>query len=443
MTPILEHVQGLTRIFGLTVRTTGVLGYTDDGMGEKAERAFPGWATLPGEQDLADGRVWHLFFGWVLTLAIVVYVIAGAIRKDLRELILRPSDLPKLLPMQLYYLRLRKEPPPHGTYNPLQKAAYTVVLFVFIPLIIVTGLALSPGVDAIAGPLTAVLGGRQFARLWHFTLMVAFDRLLPDPHGVGVRNRGLEQHPLDDHGLVHAGRTRRGRSVKRRLFIASSLGALGLSGCTSRVKDALTQGPFHNVLETAEGWNHAVIGTRGSARLYTDADIDRNFRTNGLDTPSDATYTGLAKDGWSRYKLVVDGLADHPQALSLAALRAMPLQTQITRHDCVEGWSAIGKWRGVRLADVLAAAGPKPGARFAIFSCFDRDDQGTHVLRIARSRPSRAPPNAAGARPQRRPNRQRSRRPRSPAHPHATRLQEREMGAADRTCIDLRRRRQW
>jgi DMSO/TMAO reductase YedYZ molybdopterin-dependent catalytic subunit len=166
--------------------------------------------------------------------------------------------------------------------------------------------------------------------------------------------------------------------VKRRLFIASSLGALGLSGCTSRVKDALTQGPFHNVLATAEGWNHAVIGTRGSARLYTDTDIDRNFRTNGLDTPSDATYTGLAKDGWSRYKLVVDGLADHPQSLSLAALRAMPLQTQITRHDCVEGWSAIGKWRGVRLADVLAAAGPKPGARFAIFSCFDRDDQGTH-----------------------------------------------------------------
>jgi DMSO/TMAO reductase YedYZ molybdopterin-dependent catalytic subunit len=165
--------------------------------------------------------------------------------------------------------------------------------------------------------------------------------------------------------------------VKRRLFIASSLSALGLTGCTTSFKDALTQGPFHNVLRAAENWNHAVIGTRGSARLYTDADIDRDFRTNGLDTPSDSTYTGFAKDGWSRYKLVVDGLADQPQALSLAALRAMPLQTQITRHDCVEGWSAIGKWRGVRLADVVAMAGPKAGARYAIFSCFDRDEQGT------------------------------------------------------------------
>ena len=162
---------GITRIFGFPIVTTGVLGYTDDGSGEKSARAFPGWATLPGEQDLADGRRWHLAFGWLLTLSLLVYVVAGAVRKDLRELILRPSDLPKLLPMQLYYFRLRKEPPPHGTYNPLQKAAYTVVLFGFIPLIILSGLALSPGIDALASPITALFGGRQFARLWHFALM--------------------------------------------------------------------------------------------------------------------------------------------------------------------------------------------------------------------------------------------------------------------------------
>jgi len=165
------HVAGVTTIFGHAFTTTGILGYTDDGQGGKTQRAFPGWATLPGEQDLADGRRWHLFFGWFLLLSIVVYLVVGAIRKDLRELVLRPSDLPKLLPMQLYYLKLRREPPPHGKYNPLQKAAYTVVLFVFIPLIILTGMALSPGIDAIANPITAVFGGRQFARLWHFVLM--------------------------------------------------------------------------------------------------------------------------------------------------------------------------------------------------------------------------------------------------------------------------------
>ena len=162
---------GVVELFGHRFTTTGILGYTDDGAGGRTERAFPGWATLPAEQDLANGRRWHLAFGWLLTLSMVVYVVAGAVRKDLRELILRPSDLPKLLPMQLYYLRLRKEPPPHGTYNPLQKAAYTVVLFVFIPLIVLSGLAMSPGIDAIAGPITTFFGGRQFARLWHFVLM--------------------------------------------------------------------------------------------------------------------------------------------------------------------------------------------------------------------------------------------------------------------------------
>jgi thiosulfate reductase cytochrome b subunit len=76
--------------------------------------------------------------------------------------------------MQAYYLRLRKEPPDHGKYNPLQKAGYTGLLFVLTPLVILTGLALSPGVDAIAHPLTAVFGGRQFARTWHFVAMVLF-----------------------------------------------------------------------------------------------------------------------------------------------------------------------------------------------------------------------------------------------------------------------------
>jgi thiosulfate reductase cytochrome b subunit len=165
---------GTTTIFGHTFTTTHVLGYTDDGQGGEAERAFPGWITMPATQDLADGRTWHFFFGWVLVLSLMAFFIGGMVRKDLRELILRPSDLPKLWPMQLYYLRLRKEPPPHGTYNPLQKAAYTVVLFVFFPLIILTGLALSPGIDAITGPFVWVLGGRQFARTWHFILMALF-----------------------------------------------------------------------------------------------------------------------------------------------------------------------------------------------------------------------------------------------------------------------------
>jgi thiosulfate reductase cytochrome b subunit len=164
---------GVTQILGLRLTTTGWLGYTDDGQGGRSERAFPGWITFPGYQDLAGGRRWHLFFAWVMVLAGGAYLLGGALNRDLSLLVLRPADVPKLLPMQLYYLRLRREPPPYGKYNPLQKAAYTLVLFVFAPLIVASGLALSPGVDAFAGPLTALFGGRQFARLWHFVFMLA------------------------------------------------------------------------------------------------------------------------------------------------------------------------------------------------------------------------------------------------------------------------------
>ncbi|MBV8068220.1 MAG: cytochrome b/b6 domain-containing protein [Candidatus Eremiobacteraeota bacterium] len=70
------------------------------------------------------------------------------------------------------HLKLRKAPPEYGLYNPLQKASYTAVLFVLAPFVVLTGVALSPGVDAIAHPITWILGGRQFARLWHFSGMI-------------------------------------------------------------------------------------------------------------------------------------------------------------------------------------------------------------------------------------------------------------------------------
>jgi DMSO/TMAO reductase YedYZ molybdopterin-dependent catalytic subunit len=163
--------------------------------------------------------------------------------------------------------------------------------------------------------------------------------------------------------------------MRRRLFIASSLSALGLAGC-GQVKDSLTNGPFRGALLSTESLNHAVIGTHGLAREYKDSDVDRNFRVNGLDTPTDPTYASLARGGFRDYRLVVDGLVDRPQRLSLAELRAAGQKTQITRHDCVEGWSAIGKWRGVQLGTLLAMARPKANARYCVFYCFDRDPSG-------------------------------------------------------------------
>jgi thiosulfate reductase cytochrome b subunit len=163
---------GITTVFGRTFVTTGWLGWTNDGMGSRGAHAFSATITIPGYQDLAGGRRWHFFFAWAGALCWAAWLVSAAIKGSLREMVLRPDDLPKLWPMQAYYLKLRKTPPAHGVYNPLQKAAYTAVAFVIAPLVVVTGLALSPGIDAIANPLTVAFGGRQFARLWHFVGML-------------------------------------------------------------------------------------------------------------------------------------------------------------------------------------------------------------------------------------------------------------------------------
>jgi DMSO/TMAO reductase YedYZ molybdopterin-dependent catalytic subunit len=162
--------------------------------------------------------------------------------------------------------------------------------------------------------------------------------------------------------------------MKRRLFVAA-LGASSLVAC-GPVKQSLTDS-LRDPLNSVEKLNHFVIGTHGDARLYRESDISADYRIDSLDTPSDTRYADAARDGWRGYRLPVTGLVDRPQVFTLAELRAMPQLSLITRHDCVEGWSVVGKWGGPRLATVLAMAQPKSNARYVVFKCFDKDESGT------------------------------------------------------------------
>jgi len=163
--------------------------------------------------------------------------------------------------------------------------------------------------------------------------------------------------------------------MRRKLFIASSMSA-ALAGCGAIGTKLNDNQTFHSVLSSAEDLNLRVIGTHGLAREYSPADLSADFPINSFDTPSDALYTRLVRSAFRPYQMVVDGMVDHPQYLSLAQLAAMPQTAQITRHDCVEGWSAIAQWSGVALRDLLALAGPRPGAQFVVFHTFDRDSSG-------------------------------------------------------------------
>jgi len=163
--------------------------------------------------------------------------------------------------------------------------------------------------------------------------------------------------------------------VNRQLFVASSMAA-ALAGC-AKITNGLNDSPqIHGLIKSAEGLNHRVIGTRGRAKLYGESEITQQFPTNGNDTPADATYRKLVRDGFASYRLSVGGLVERPQTFDLAALRALAKLTEITRHDCVEGWSVVGKWHGVPLGDFVKLARPTREARYVIFYSFDRDPNG-------------------------------------------------------------------
>ncbi|WGU39858.1 molybdopterin-dependent oxidoreductase [Phenylobacterium sp. NIBR 498073] len=117
-----------------------------------------------------------------------------------------------------------------------------------------------------------------------------------------------------------------------------------------------------------------VVDRKALAREFSRAEISPDFRANGSTSPGDPDYRALVEAGFADWRLVIDGLVERPLSLSLAELRAQPARTQITRHDCVEGWSAIGEWSGARLGPLLDRAGLKETARFIVFHCADTLD---------------------------------------------------------------------
>lgn len=159
---------------------------------------------------------------------------------------------------------------------------------------------------------------------------------------------------------------------RRRLLhgLVAGAGAGLLSGC-----DALSRKPRTvSVLSAAEPLSmrvqRALTGNRLAAE-FPESLVSPVFRPNGSTDPRTPEYLALKAGGFAGYRLRVDGLVRRPLEFSLDALRALPQRTQVTRHDCVEGWSVIGKWQGVPLGHLLDLAGLRPGARYVVFDCLD------------------------------------------------------------------------
>jgi DMSO/TMAO reductase YedYZ molybdopterin-dependent catalytic subunit len=168
------------------------------------------------------------------------------------------------------------------------------------------------------------------------------------------------QHRRERRGLLKAG------------LAAAASGAL--AGC-----DAITQNDTAvEVLRSAESLTMGVqraFGRKAMAQEFTPADIAPVFKANGTTAPIGDSYAEMVANNFADWRLQIDGLVANPLEFTLAQLREMPSRTQITRHDCVEGWSCIGQWKGVRLSHVLGMAQLKPEAKFVVFHCLDQMDE--------------------------------------------------------------------
>ncbi|WCS25683.1 cytochrome b/b6 domain-containing protein [Methylobacterium sp. NMS14P] len=164
--------KGVTTVLGRTFDTTGYLGSSTGADGEAADRGFPSWLTLPGDQDLTGGRSWHFFFAWAFVLNGALYLLYGLLSGQLRFRVVPQRDQVRHLGASVWeHLTLRF---PQGDeakrYNVIQKLTYAVVLFVLLPVQVLAGLAMSPAMDAAFPFLLTLFDGRQSARTVHFVV---------------------------------------------------------------------------------------------------------------------------------------------------------------------------------------------------------------------------------------------------------------------------------
>lgn len=166
--------------------------------------------------------------------------------------------------------------------------------------------------------------------------------------------------------------------MNRRRFLMRAGGltaAAPLAGCSQFDFLGDRDNQVRNVLEQANLLTYRVqrllLGPHALAPEYSESEIHQPMRANGSTDPQSQDYLALKANDFRDYRLEVSGLVDKPVSFSLDELRNMPSKSQITRHDCVEGWSCIAKWSGTPLSGVLDQAGVKPEARFVVFHCFD------------------------------------------------------------------------
>jgi DMSO/TMAO reductase YedYZ molybdopterin-dependent catalytic subunit/thiosulfate reductase cytochrome b subunit len=332
------------------------------------EESWSPVVALPGRKNLGLGRHWHFLTVqfWVLTG--LVYVALLFTSGEWRRLV--PTYwgiVPDAFHAAATYLNGHlPEPEPGYPYNALQQLAYFSVVFLLAPLQIATGAAMSPALNARFPRYAQIFGGKQAARTLHFLALCAFAVFLIG-HVAMVVLHGLG----DEFTYIALASDPAHASTTTALIV-------GLAGIVAVV--------IINILVTVVSLRHRRRVQRLTGKLvdpmqralsrltsrqhYAPSEISAYHRVNGY-PPPDPVYRRMAENGFNDYRLTVSGLVEHPLSLSLSALRELGMTSQITKHNCIQGWTNIAEWSGVPLTTILDRCRPLPEARHLVFYAFD------------------------------------------------------------------------
>ena len=331
---------------------------------------IPKWLGIPGiRHSIGLARWWHFSFDllWVIN-GLAFYVLLFATDQWRRLVPTTWAVFPNAVSTALQYLSLNF-PADHSwtNYNSLQQLAYFLTVFVAAPLAVVTGLMQGPAIANRLGWFARILN-RQAARSIHFGVLWWF-LLFIFIHGTLVLITGARTN------LNYMWAGANNGSWDGALIFGAALIIAIVAWCIASPFTIRHARLVQRIGQAMVGPLMAV-GEWGSPKTqYTEQDISPHFWLNGT-LPNSDEFNALLKGGFADFRLRVSGLVEHPQDFSYARLKAMSKHGQITEHFCIQGWSGVAKWAGVRMRDILEIVKPTAAARYVVFYSFSEGSAG-------------------------------------------------------------------
>lgn len=335
---------------------------------EDEKQPYTPWVSLPGHDHLGIGRYWHFAatLGW---LAVgFLYLALLVLTPQWRRLIPTSWDVfPGAIDAARTYLSFRI-PEAEGLFNPLQQLTYAFVIFVLSPVQILTGIAMSPAVAGRFPWFPKLFGGRQAARSLHFIGLVAFGAFTIHHTAIVIAHGAGDELARIVLGIVDATPAEATRALWLGLVGLAVIVVVNVWATRASLRSPRRM--QHVMQRIVDPPRRALFGGLRSRQQHPRERITADPRINGR-PPRNEEYHALLADGFKDWRLEVGGLVEEPLSFTLSELRALAPATQITEHCCIQGWSYIAEWEGLRIEELLRRCRPLPEARYLLIETLD------------------------------------------------------------------------